>query len=368
MFERFLNLNFITVILGFMISLTVFATPGHVTGFGMLSCEEKFLPIDQLYTRLTSRQKSLTIVTGETAAIENLVLFSLSQLPADFSRRTTFEFTDHLIEIPNANSRTDNQPAFKDNFAAFKLPLEERIGKTQISVGLLFRDWLNQQFEDSTSKHLTVSANQLSTRQQKELLEIYNSIPEDEDFHLMLFAAHPNDLLSGFKEKTEVIHADHASSEKRGAYLRQVVQDIISPKQKIWVGRIETPNMAKGEKFAVDLTTLAQTLTRQEIEYFIMQTESYRREQQEFRPAFVEMPGIAGSVQTGPEQAGMASLENWFDIVSTGPNKNSIKLITIPFGNLNAAERQAMQKWANQLSESKDAHLYRLLILDTPQK
>ncbi len=332
------------------------------------TCESKLLPGDQLIAKLTSRKKTITIIVGETPAIENLVNFSLAQLPAEFNRRTTFEFSDHLIE--HAVQKEDEP--LKENYAALKLPIEERAGKTQITVGLLFRDWLNQHFEEPTIKHLLISANQLSTRQQKELLEIYNSLPDDSDFHLMLFSTHANNMISGFREKTEVIHADPTAlpqlTERRGTYLRQIADDIIKPKQKIWIARIETPNIAKGHNLAIDVITLAQTLSRQEIEFFLMQTESFRREQQELRPAFEEMQGHVGSAQAGVAEADLSTLDVWNDIVSSGPNKNSVRLIVIPFANLNNSERRAMHKWVDALSNSKDAHLYRILILDHPQK
>lgn len=351
-------------ILGMFITIATHATNTQPDS----SCESILSPPAQIVEKLTSRKKTLTIITGETKSIESLMKFSLAQLEGEFSRYTTFEISDHVIEDKEFRGQDDSEVQLKDNLASFILPLEERMGKTQVTAGLLLRDWLNQDFDEPTIKQLLISASQLSIKQQKELLEIYNSLPDDLDFHLMLFSTHAENWIPAFREKTNVIHADNTGMEdfvqSRKEHLRFMVKHLLEAKQKISLQSIETESMKRGQSFTTDMITLAQTLTHQDVEFFLMQTEAFRQEQQSERPAFEDMIGIVGSIQVGTREDDKATLSTWNDVVSSGPNKKNIRMIVIPKGNLTESELHSMKKWVDQISEGKDAHLYRILFLE----
>lgn len=365
--------DYLFLIMGLIVTVTASATPGHVTGFGMppqtpqanpaSTCEEKLSSSQTVVKQLTSRKKNLTIITGETDAIETLVEFSLSGLEPEFEKRTIFVLSDETIT--ETGDEGDIVP--KENWAALKLPIEERMGNTETTKGILLRDWLNNEYSEPTIRMLSFSANQLSLRQQRELLEIYNSLPDDLDLHLFLYSNHPENIISGFREKTEVIHADNSGAasyaQKRGTHLRQLADLLLKPKTSQWGAKIILPSMQLGQSFTIDLITLIPTLTKQEVEFFLMQPEPPTQEGNENRPAFVQIEGFSGSVQSGMADSDRSTLEVWDDIVSSGPNKNNLRLIMIPTQLLTESEQHTLKKWIAKFSERKDAHLYRLIFL-----
>lgn len=362
-FQRIVTLKRSSFILGMLIAIATHAADPKPDP----SCEGVLSPAAQISSRIMARKKSLTILTGDTTAIESMMTFVLQQLPPEFDRRSVFEITDHQIVETEFSGSKDSQAQPKENYAALKIPLEERVGKTDAFVGLILRDFLNLEFTEPTSRILNVSANQLSTRQQKELLEVYNSLPDDLDFHLMLFSTNEANIIQGFRAQTNAIAADSsgqaAYAEKRGTYLRQLVKVMLEPKEKPWGARVVSPTAKKTSDFATDMITLAQTLTLQDVQFFLMQIEPPHQEGNENRPAFVEMPGLAGTIQSGAVDSDLTDLSTWDDVVSSGPNKNNLRMVVIPVVNFTTSELYNLQKWIATLSNRKDGHLFRTILL-----
>lgn len=334
-----------------------------------LDCNSLLTPQQKLAKTLQSKKKSITVMIGNEKDAAYSLHFVSSQVFTDKDAYSAFKFKKFRPEL--------NTP---ENNGLLTTTLLQRAGEAEIFgnapkklENITLANWMKQ--KSSSDAHLlTFNWNNLSIRQQKDILKIYEISSQDEPVHILIFIDDERNLDPKLREQAQILHInDIGRSEnadpKRGEDLRIVSKMITTDSIVPLYARLTFPTQAGGVAFVNDVLSLTKTLTAQPVEYFEMQAEAQGIANERRRP-FIRKRGKTGTVQDG-EIKGRMPLEDWLEaIASKHDGEKILRFVVIYTNDLTESETHILQNWIEELHELEDAQMIRVLIIeaDTKQK